>query len=67
MGMTKEKRERNRRIAISSMAQMLGSFGGKIGGPIGGKSKSAAKVAAARENGKRGGRPRKISASPTTT
>jgi hypothetical protein len=32
---------------------------GKRGGLIGGKAKSAAKTAAARKNGKLGGRPRK--------
>jgi len=32
---------------------------GRRGGKVGGKSTSAAKQAAARENGKRGGRPRK--------
>lgn len=31
---------------------------GRLGGRIGGRSKSAAKVAAARENAKKGGRPR---------
>lgn len=32
---------------------------GKKGGKVGGLSKSPAKTAAARENGKKGGRPRK--------
>jgi hypothetical protein len=32
---------------------------GKIGGNIGGRSRSPAKVAAARANGKKGGRPKK--------
>jgi hypothetical protein len=32
---------------------------GKVGGKIGGLSTSPAKVAAARENGKKGGRPKK--------
>jgi hypothetical protein len=32
---------------------------GKKGGEIGGQSTSAAKTAAARKNGKKGGRPRK--------
>lgn len=32
---------------------------GRLGGEVGGLSKSKAKVRAARENGKKGGRPRK--------
>ena len=37
-------------------ARVLGQAGGRIGG----RSKSPAKVAAARKNGKLGGRPRKV-------
>lgn len=33
---------------------------GRRGGKIGGKATTEAKAAAARENGKRGGRPRKV-------
>jgi hypothetical protein len=33
---------------------------GALGGKVGGKVKSEAKAAAARINGKRGGRPRKV-------
>jgi len=40
-------------------AVALGRKGGLVGGAIGGRSKSPAKVAAARENGKLGGRPKK--------
>lgn len=39
---------------MNKHAQALGRLGGKVGG----KSKSAAKAAAARENGKLGGRPK---------
>lgn len=39
---------------ISSAAAALG----RLGGMKGGKSRSAAKVAAVRENGKKGGRPK---------
>ena len=39
---------------LRSCQAILGTFGGKIGG----LSRSEAKVAAARENGKRGGRPK---------
>jgi hypothetical protein len=35
---------------------------GKLGGKIGGKSHSRAKLAAAKRNGKLGGRPRKLDA-----
>jgi hypothetical protein len=51
MGITRAQREERRKIALSSMAAVLGSLGGK--------SKSEAKAKAARENGKLGGRPRK--------
>ena len=39
---------------LSSAAAALG----RLGGIKGGKSKSAAKIAAVRENGKKGGRPK---------
>jgi len=39
---------------LRSCQAILGTFGGKIGG----LSRSEAKIAAARENGKRGGRPK---------
>jgi len=37
---------------------------GRLGGQVGGKVTSEAKAAAARENGKRGGRPRKDKRQP---
>jgi hypothetical protein len=45
--MTKKERE-----TMHAAAALLGRIGGKV--------KSAAKTAAARANGKRGGRPRKV-------
>lgn len=41
-------------VSISEAARILGRAGGRIGGCV----KSPAKAAAARANGKRGGRPR---------
>lgn len=42
--------------SIERAAKVLGKLGGKIGG----KSTSPAKLRACRENGKLGGRPRKV-------
>lgn len=44
-------------VIVHAAAATLGSLGGKVS--TGGKSKSPAKQAAARKNGKKGGRPRK--------
>jgi hypothetical protein len=41
-------------VSISEAAAILG----RVGGRVGGQSKSLAKIRAARENGKRGGRPK---------
>lgn len=48
-------------LESEQLGEIVGSFQaalGSIGGTIGGRSKSEAKVAAARKNGKLGGRPR---------
>src|ERR1035437_4082192 len=45
--------------AVREYLAGIGRKGGKVGGKIGGLSTSPAKVAAARENGKKGGRPKK--------
>ena len=50
--MPKKKKEE---IDISEAARIMGRKGGKIGG----KSKSPEKQEASRENGKKGGRPKK--------
>ena len=55
------------RNQLSKAAATLGRKGGKIGGKIGGKSRSDAKVAAVRANGRKGGRPRKVSTINTDT
>jgi hypothetical protein len=41
-------------VSVSEAAAILGRLGGRVGG----QSKSLAKIRAARENGKRGGRPK---------
>lgn len=46
-------------VAVRKYLAGIGRRGGKVGGKIGGLSTSPAKVAAARENGKKGGRPKK--------
>jgi len=47
--------------AVRKYLAGIGRKGGKVGGKIGGLSTSPMKVAAARENDKNGGRPKKSS------
>jgi len=49
----------NNIINDKDVAAHMGRIGGLKGGAIGGKSTSEAKQRASRENGKKGGRPRK--------
>jgi len=49
----------NQDIPDTEVAAHMGRIGGLKGGAIGGKSTSEAKQRASRENGKKGGRPKK--------
>jgi hypothetical protein len=43
--------------SVATHGRQMGN-GGRVGGPVGGRSRSATKVAAAKANGKKGGRPK---------
>jgi hypothetical protein len=47
--------------AVREYLADIGSKGGKKGGRKGGRARTRAKIAAARRNGKLGGRPKKLS------
>ena len=55
--MTKSKKMRGREVSAPDISQSAAALG-RLGGMKGGKSRSAAKVAAVRENGRKGGRPK---------